>query len=131
MPTNIKRHRAHYSCYGVPTNATGFSSLQQYDTCVDMETGLSYEYSINSWKPKAVFGNSGSGTPGPKGEKGDTGPQGIQGISGIQGPKGDTGPMGPMGPPGSGGSGSSSIFIEVTPNGVDDTTNLQNAINLV
>ncbi len=133
MPTNIERHRIHYTGYGVPTNATGFSSLQQKDTYTDLETGQVYRYSGTTWTLKPVFGNSGSGTPGPKGDKGDKGdigpqgPQGIQGIPGIQGPKGDTGPMGP---PGSGSGGSSSIFIEVLPNGTDDTVNLQNAINL-
>jgi hypothetical protein len=82
--------------------------------------------------PVGPEGNTGSqgiqgatGPQGVKGDKGDVGATGPQGIQGIQGP---IGPQGPQGEPGT-GTGGSAAAIVVVPNGVDDTTNLQNAIN--
>jgi hypothetical protein len=121
MPTNILRHRIHYTGSGVPTTSTGFNSLQIQDTYTDLNTDLVYKWSGIKWDFYKPFG-------GVQGLKGDTGAQGPQGIQGVPGPQGPEGPMGPPGP--SGGGTGSSLNIEVIPNGIDDTTALQNAVNL-
>ncbi len=95
--------KKHYSDEGHPSTKI-FSNLQLNDTYTDLLTGEVFRCS----KPSSpitwtAFNNAyGAGIPGPQGEPG------------------------PMGPPGSG----SSFHITVTPNGVDDTTNLQAAIDL-
>lgn len=79
------------------------------------------------WIVDPEFQISGTGTVGPQGPMGPVGPQGPKGDTGATGPAGPTGPMGPQGPAGSGSGSSASIVV--IPNGVDDTANLQAAIN--
>jgi hypothetical protein len=128
MPTNVIRHRIHYSGNGVPSTFSGFTSLQTQDTYCDRDSGKTYRWTGSSWtEDLKIYGSTSGGSVGPKGDKGDKGDTGAQGI---QGPKGDKGDQGIQGPPGSGGGGSASLpFIYVVPNNVDDTANIQAAIN--
>lgn len=135
MPTNIIRHRIHYTGNGIPTSFSGFSSLQKQDTYCDRNNGKTYMWDGSSWiEDLKIYGSSSSGIPGPigptgatgaKGDKGDTGAKGDKGDPGSQGPKGD---IGPQGIPGS-GSGGSSFYTIVYASGGDDTSAIQTAIN--
>lgn len=81
----------------------------------------------NRWKQEIL---PIAGEPGPIGPQGPVGPQGAQGIQGATGPQGPKGDTGPQGPPGPAGDGSTVLpFIYVEANGVDDTANIQAAVN--
>jgi hypothetical protein len=95
--------------------ATGSSSGNTYQGCLNHSLGALYNIKVNSsspphclahdavisWNEKGQPGATGlPGATGPKGDRGDTGPQGATGPSGA----GTPGPTGPTGPKGNDGA---------------------------
>lgn len=131
MATNIKRHTQYYSGNGVPKSGDAFYSLNLYSHYFDRDTKKYYIYmGSGSWIIDPEFQPSTGSVPAVTIGSTTTLPAGSQATVTDADPSSNVVlNFGiPQGQPGASGSGGSGVSIVVVPNGVDDTANLQSAI---
>lgn len=140
MPTNVIRHRIHYTGNGIPLSATGFANLQTQDTYFDRDTGKLYRWANTKWSEENnIYGISPSAPPTPPSisvvETLTVAPGTSASVVDVSTDPKEVKlkfsiPKGEKGDPGTSGGGviTTTAFIYVAPSGTDDTAALQAAI---